>query len=458
MLTSPRILTLYLIAVAAISMLLPGLGAVAIVLVVQIGLGLRVGVGFRRQLRAARKLAVFFLFLALVWVLFPGSSIAADALVELDLGLLSITVYPRGLEPAATMALRILAVVYASMAIRSAGNPRALAEGLRKLGLPSTAAIALDVTLSLLEASPMRRGGGGGGGGGGRGGGGGGRGRHGRGGGGGGGGHGRGGGGGGGGGGRGRQRMSANDEDEPGTEPSRWERARHFVRVVRRADRTLLVEPLRRAASAAQREVEERHPELSGARAADIAAIVTVSTAMLSLKMIKTLPGLPFAPGHKNAVVLPLYIMASELTRSRLGATTCGFVMGAASVLTGDGRYGVFEIFKHIAPGLLVDLLYPWVRRIRALRLLVMVGFGVILAAGRLSTEILVAISLGVPEAFYGYIGAASVTHLVAGGLSGFVSTAALRSIDDVREALAHSQPSPPEQPGRDAGSIRNNE
>ena len=83
----------------------------------------------------------------------------------------------------------------------------------------------------------------------------------------------------------------------------------------------------------------------------DAAVISGVAAVMVSLRWFKTLPGLPFAPGHKNAVLLPLYIIASEMTHSRFGATVAGLTMGIIGFLSGDGRYGIFEVFKHAAPG-----------------------------------------------------------------------------------------------------------
>jgi len=51
------------------------------------------------------------------------------------------------------------------------------------------------------------------------------------------------------------------------------------------------------------------------------------------------------------------------LTRMRWGATLTGATMGTIAFLMGDGKYGVFEILKHVAPGVVVDLLLPVFRR-----------------------------------------------------------------------------------------------
>jgi hypothetical protein len=152
--------------------------------------------------------------------------------------------------------------------------------------------------------------------------------------------------------------------------------------------------------------------------------IAGLTGGMLAIKMVKTLPGLPFAPGHKNVIMLPMYVLAREASGARFGATSCGACMGLLSFLMGDGRYGIFEVAKHIVPGLLVDLLYPPIQRIFGVRVWSMTALGVVLATGRLATEVGIAFMLGAPAAFFAYIGIAGVTHLGAGALSGPISAA----------------------------------
>jgi hypothetical protein len=119
----------------------------------------------------------------------------------------------------------------------------------------------------------------------------------------------------------------------------------------------------------------------------DVAVVAGIALTMLGIKALKILPGLPFAPGHKGVILIPLYIAAGALTRSRLGATLTGLTMGTVAFLMGDGRYGVFEIAKHVAPGVLVDLLLPLMGRRPQLRGVVAWSlFGLIVALGRFAT------------------------------------------------------------------------
>ena len=76
----------------------------------------------------------------------------------------------------------------------------------------------------------------------------------------------------------------------------------------------------------------------------DAAVIVGISLTMLGIKALKVLPSIPFAPGHKLVLLTPLYVVASLKTRTRIGATLTGLVMGTVAFLLGDGRYGIFEI------------------------------------------------------------------------------------------------------------------
>jgi len=64
---------------------------------------------------------------------------------------------------------------------------------------------------------------------------------------------------------------------------------------------------------------------------------------MMSLKMLRILPGIPFFSGYKTLLLYPLYILAADLTYSRWGGTVCGTIMGVLGFLQGDGRYGAIR-------------------------------------------------------------------------------------------------------------------
>jgi hypothetical protein len=141
----------------------------------------------------------------------------------------------------------------------------------------------------------------------------------------------------------------------------------------------------------------------------------------MSLKMLKVLPGLPFMPGWKTLFFYPLYILAAHLTYSRWGGTTAGTIMGVLGYMQGDGRYGALEIFKHLVPGVVIDLTWPAVRRLpRSAFVFCAVGF--IAAIARTSTEFLIMFLFLARLEAYAFTIPALVTNLVAGTLSGMVT------------------------------------
>ena len=70
--------------------------------------------------------------------------------------------------------------------------------------------------------------------------------------------------------------------------------------------------------------------DLSAQLAHDVAVVSGLALCMTSFKMLKFLPGLPFAPGHKALLLFPLYVLAARLTHSRWGATAAGSMVVVA--------------------------------------------------------------------------------------------------------------------------------
>ncbi|MBK8936822.1 MAG: hypothetical protein IPM79_04015 [Polyangiaceae bacterium] len=158
------------------------------------------------------------------------------------------------------------------------------------------------------------------------------------------------------------------------------------------------------------------------ALAYDVAVITGVGLAMLSVKALRILPAIPFAPGHKLVLLTPLYVVASLLTRGRFGATWTGTTMGVVAFLTGDGRYGVFEVLKHVVPGLLCDLLVPVLTRggRRPGRLMWAITSGFI-ALGRYAAIFAVTLSAQPPAMAFAFLLPGLAIHAGFGVLAGFV-------------------------------------
>jgi hypothetical protein len=343
---------------------------------------IRCGVERREVLRPLGRLKWLFAVLLICYAFLPGDDerVAADWRNVLIFGGV-LWVNLGGLSLAALMCLQILTVLLASAAVRLTGPGTDLVVGLRTLGFPKLFVYPLDLVLAKLGG--MRRPGGGSGSGGGR--------RH----------------------------ASAN----PAT-PRLFAVLKQLVRGNVGAFTTAI----RAALDDARQQVEEDAGEpLDPKFANDVAVIAGVGLVMVGFKMLKLLPGVPIASGHKTLLLFPLYILAARLTHTSWGGTAAGSVMGVVGFLQGDGRFGILEVLKHLAPGLLIDMLMPMVRRLPE-RAWVYCGVGLLAGVARLTTEFAVLLLLGTRAEVYLFLGVKMVPTLVAGVLSGFVAVAVLRA------------------------------
>jgi len=409
----PRLRALYLLGVAIGVFLLPAWQLCAAAALAQIALWLGLGMGARPLARQLRKLLLLLAVIAAAYAL-AGEDPQHDRWTSVSIfGLFDVQVNVTGALVGLAMVLRIVTVVLASHVAR-AGDPRALAAGLGRLGLPPSAALALDTVLALLGDS----GGGGGGGGGG--------GRH-----------------------RHRHPDEARGMDrarDPHPGPTRPRTFWLSLRRLAHGDVGILVDRLDHQMSRAERHVRAAAPHQAeaGRLTRDVAVVAGLALTMLGIKALKLLPGLPFAPGHKGVLLIPLYIAAGLMTRSRAGATLTGLTMGTVAFLLGDGRYGVFEIAKHVAPGILVDLLLPIMRTGERTRGVVAWAiFGLVVALGRFATITVVALAVQAPALVYAVLIPALAVHAVFGVLSGLVTAPLTRALAErERRRDASGEPS----------------
>jgi len=390
---SPRLRALYLAVLAVGVFLLPDWRYCAAVTASQMLAWLVLDLGLGALARQVRKLSLLLSVILVAYAL-VGEDPTTDRWQSYAVFGWTIDINIVGFEQGLAMVLRILAVVLASHVAR-AGDPRALAAGLRGLGLPRSAALAIDAVLVLLGDSAGRGKGDGSGGGGGTG---------------------------------------SGGHKQRGLKPFLAGLAR-----LGRGDVGLLVDRLYKQVARAERHVadgQDRDGPRSAAMARDIGVVAGIALTMLGIKALKLLPGLPFAPGHKGVLLIPLYIVAGVMTRSRLGATLTGLTMGLAAFLLGDGRYGVFEIAKHVAPGLLVDLLLPIMRVGRGNRGRVAWSlFGLTVALGRFATVTVIALAVQPPAVVFALLIPGLAVHAVFGILSGVVTAPLVRAVLDRRAA-----------------------
>ena len=388
----PRLRVLYLGLVAGGAFLFKGpisLGALA---ASQAALWLIVGLGWRRLVRQLTKLAGIATIVLLSFAFFSEDP-TGDRWIHQQLLGFEIPINVGGLALGGAMVLRIVAIVLGSQVAR-AGNEQAIAEGLGKLGAPPLVALPIDAVLALV--------GGGGGGGGGRG---------------------RGDGSGGGGGGGGGRHKGPDGAESEGFLAA--------VKRLARGDVGVLVGALERGIRRAEQFTSERAaPEHRGI-VADAAVIAGVALAMLGIKMVKILPSIPFAPGHKLVLLTPLYVAASVLTRSRWGATATGLVMGTVAFLSGDGKYGVFEILKHVIPGVLCDLSVPLlVAGGRRPGKVTWMLHGALVAAGRYASIFAVTLLAQPPALAFAFLVPGLTVHVVFGVLAGLLVRPVLTALE----------------------------
>ena len=372
---------LYLLAVTGSTFMVPAFAAsqfvrwllVPALLALQVVILLACRIPITEIVRPVGRLKWLFLFLIGCYLLLPTESPGAgDLILRWHVPLVDwlIPLNVTGLERAALMCLQILTLLLASMVVRVTGSGSDLVDGLRALRLPDLFVYSLDHTLELLGGTKKS--------------------------------------------GRGRAEAAG----QGGTLST--------VKRLLRGDIGGFVQTIRTNIERA-RERPEGDRRLDPQLIHDIGIVTGIALCMASVKVLKILPGLPFAPGHKALLLFPLYVLASRLTHSRWGGTAAGSIMGVIGFLQGDGRFGVLEVLKHVAPGLVIDLAGPLVRRL-PLWALGYCFLGLAAAAGRVSTELVLVLLLGARVAVYVFPAAVLIPNLVAGFLSGFVTIFVLRA------------------------------
>lgn len=374
-----RLQIVYLLAVGIVAFLLSHPGWLVGLLALQIGLWLYLGLPVAGLLAIFRKLAMFLLFVVLSFAFFAPE--AGDRLLPISLWGWAAHLNLSGIGKGLLFGSRVVTVICASQILQRAGDGTTIVRGLRGLGVPASIAYSLDLVLVLLGTEESRRGSG--------------------------------------------------DKSEQGAEGAG---AIHILRQMVKGDVGVLIALIQRNIDRAQERAQSYG--LKPEALSDLAVITGLGVLSMTLRFLKVLPGLPFAPGYKGIILLPLYIIAYELTFSRLGATQLGVVIGITSFLMGDGKFGPFEIFRHITPGLFVDLVMPVVRTVvrePGALLYALVGTGA--AVTRLSTLLLVAYFVEAPSIFYAFLLPMVISNTVFGFLSGFVTFHLMRSLQKLKAA-----------------------
>ncbi|MFQ5415844.1 MAG: CbiQ family ECF transporter T component [Myxococcota bacterium] len=393
----PRIKILYLVAVAALAFASSAPAPLLLLLGLQIVLWLGTGLGPRALAASVRRLLFFIVFIVLSYALFGAAE--GDRIHELAFAGIELPINLTGIGIGLLRSSRIVTIILASQIVQRSGEGKALVEGLRALRAPDFLAYGLDLVLDTLGP---RRGGGG-------------RGR--------------------------RRKQERRQEEEDG------DSGFGFRRLLR-GDTSALSELVQRRLAETQTRAADFGLAADVQR--DLVAVGGLAVVAMSLRFLKLMPGLPIAPGHKGIVLIPLYICAHTLTAARFGATRFGLVVGVMGFLTGMGKFGPFDILRHAAPGLFVDLVMPLAVRISHKPNVLVYGLvGVGAAAMRVASLVVAALVVEAPAAFYALLLPMTIAQMTFGMLSGFVTVPLLLTADRLlppaadRGAAASAAPLP---------------
>jgi hypothetical protein len=335
-----------------------------------------------RLLPMLRRTWVFLLFLLLSFVIFPPETATPITVV---IG--GRTIDLSGLPVGAMMCLRLLVIIVASLVLRETSRPGEILLGLRQLRIPLPLAQTIDATLTLVAArrtGPRKR------------------------------------------------RRRAEKRETRGATPERTRRTLR-ERAMAVADRlaSSFHEHVAQSAAEIGLPADQRTRHISAAT--DVVVVTALVVMVMGLKMVKLLPGIPFASGNRLVLVFPLYFVAARYTRSRIGATWLGATLGIVAFLFGEGRFGILEVAKYVAAGAILDLAWPLVRRRRSVLVYSLVGL--LMGIGWFASTLLAAWIARAPAVFYAIAVGMAISQFVFATLSGPVSWALLRALDRPREA-----------------------
>ncbi len=159
----------------------------------------------------------------------------------------------------------------------------------------------------------------------------------------------------------------------------------------------------------------------------DLAIISAFTLIITGIRFIQIVPGFPIAPGYKNVVIVPLFIVAASLTKSKYTATYIGFLTGVIHFMIGIGRFGVLGILQFMAPGIVVDLLIRFTKFSNSIFIYALIGISAGLA--RVSALILLSIAFRVPNEFYLLLIPFLISHCIFGVLSAPVTKYMLKHV-----------------------------
>ena len=131
----------------------------------------------------------------------------------------------------------------------------------------------------------------------------------------------------------------------------------------------------------------------------DVVVLSTFSFIVTMIRFMKITPGLPIAPGHKNVLIIPFFILAGRMSNKMFPATSIGLISGLVHMMAGFGKYGPLGPLQFMVPGILIDVLNRVFKNSNSI--LIFGLMGLIAGAGRVAAELALAAMVGMPPEFY---------------------------------------------------------
>jgi len=166
----------------------------------------------------------------------------------------------------------------------------------------------------------------------------------------------------------------------------------------------------------------KKYPQMLKSQRQNILVILSVVVAIMSLKFLQMMPGLPVAPGHKNLLVIPLLILASLSTNMKYGGLAAGFATGIVSFMMGFGKFGIFEILHFALPGLVSDWFLPLIKNRNDKFLIIKLAIlGALLGFSRFIANLGILLLVGAPKLAVLVMMPMLISQVVFGALSSLV-------------------------------------
>ena len=152
------------------------------------------------------------------------------------------------------------------------------------------------------------------------------------------------------------------------------------------------------------------------------AALVAISKAVFRIPI--------HVPGHTGITWMAILVVGRALVRRPLAGTTIGLVSGILAIALVGGHEGPLLFLKYTSAGAVMDVA-AWLSGDRLTNPYVAILAGAAANLAKLSTSLVVGVVLGIPAGYLALgLGLAATTHLVFGGLGGWLGAFLSRKLE----------------------------